>query len=202
MGNQKSLVPALSIQEHSKAIQGAMAKSIEGFILVGQRVLEAKGQLPEEEFLTLFDKESPNYVGMAERQGYRFLSIAKGQKKLIQFQDELPADVTQLDAISRMTVKDIKSAIKADVMKPSMNRGDIAKWERSLEAPEVDPAQTEIEESEIQEAEVIEEKKENIVTINLMVATKAVIDGTPEKDRVGVIRGFMKKWGLSLTDLT
>ena len=200
----------LTVNQHAEAIKQAVSKSILGFIEVGDRVTEANTQLGEDEFSSLFDKAGENYVGMGERQIYRFMSISKGQKKLLKFQDDLPTDVTQLDAISRMTEKDIKAGIAAEVITNGMNRGDITKWQN----PKTEkPVETEfsgektidvkttipIEETiDIKSEDVTEEPKQADPLFDAMLY---VLGNTPLDRRIKFVLGFIKKWKIKIKDL-
>ena len=209
MKKEKSL--GLSLEQHAQAIKSAVSSSIIGFIKVGDCISQANTQLGEDEFSALFEKGSAHYVGMGERQIYRFMSISKGQKKLIKFQDDLPTDVTQLDAISRMTEKDIKEGIKAEVISTGMNRGDITKW---LKPKEEKPSEAEfsgektvdvkitipIEKVIDIESEEIPEK-ESKPTDPLFDAMSYVLDNTPDDRRIKFVLGFIKKWKIKIEDL-
>ena len=213
MSKVEVVVIGMDVEQHSTAIRSAVSISIEGFILVGECVAQAQKELGGDDFAVLFDKSNENYVGLGVRQGYRFLSIFKGQKKLLKFKGDLPSDVTQLDQVSGMSEKDIKAGIKAEVIGADMNRGDITKWLNAqngdqdnnpppssmMKEPVI--AGAAITEAVIIEDEAPESEKQELDT-TLYDALRIVLEDTEEKDKLRTVKGLMKKWGISLTDLT
>lgn len=205
--SKEAAIIGMNVEQHSQAIKDAVSSSIEGFILVGERVAQAQKELAGDDFETLFGKSNAAYVGMGIRQGYRFLAIAKGQKKLLKFKGDLPSDVTQLDQVSGMTEKEIKAGIKAEVIGPDMNRGDITKWRNAQDddddqrsTPMIREGNPDITDAVVIKDEIPEPEEED--NTRVYDATKVVLTETHEDDRVRVIKGFMKKWEISLTDLT
>ena len=202
-----ALFVTMNVSAHAEAIKQAVSSSMVGFIEVGNRISEASTQLKEEDFSSLFDKSNENFVGMGERQGYRFLSISKGQKKLLKFQNDLPTDVTQLDAISRMTEKDIKSGINEDIISPEMGRGSLSKWLNPKVEIEVEEGLGKTKTIDIEAEDVTnveaptEEELFNAVEDHLVECTAYMIDHTPYDRKLQIVKGLIKKWEIKIEDL-
>lgn len=149
-------VKSISEEIRTTAAEHAIS-TIKSAIAVGEKVDMAKRSLNNGEIASLFDPESPNYVGFAKSKGYQFLKIFENQHYLTDgVVKQLPQDVLivsdflgleedekekalQSFSDNGMTQKDYR-AFKKSLKEPDIQDAIVINPEEEFESEEIDPA--------------------------------------------------------------
>ena len=184
----ESLTTSKSVDEYSKDISSAAARSIDCFIEVGMIITDAKSNLHNGEFGLLFESGSPHYVGMSRTNAYNFMSISNNAQKAIDYKSSLPLDVTQIAKIVKMDSGEIERSIAANIIRPDMKRNDLSpKREQQMKTVDIDHEQV------YPSPQFVDD---NIIE-TLATAIDTIIDHMPVDKRKKFLQRISEKWNIS-----
>lgn len=121
----------------------SLRKSLQTAIVLGQRLLEAKENLPHGEFGRLFrDHESPVEGALQFSASWARKLMAIGANDAItnrSHANDLPPDIETVYVLSRLPAAEIEAAIERGDVSPGMRRGDARDLLPSSEQEEPEP---------------------------------------------------------------